>query len=750
MTPPDPHWLDASLEEVLGGQRPPDLTARILTALRAAGPTGEPEPPPVVSPPVVASSPPVVPPSLPPSFTPSPARRPVSSNRSATPPANPTLVTTAALMLLTGVGIFAYALSRRPQESGPLAQGQTPPSATVPGEADAPSAHRLAQGPRSPRSPGSRVRSPKSTAATPPQIATQRRSPDERAAATPAVPPEPTTVAEITPPTPGSTNSSTWTDQQIVSWINAQLRQGWSDAGVTPADPATDAEWCRRAYLRLLGRIPSVEELQAFADDRARPSTQSASTTPAPESSLANRRQRLVERLVGGDPRYAAEFAAHWAEQWATVLMGRQGQGLLHGASREQLAGYLREQLAAQRPFDQLVQELLTATGSNDPSAPDYNRAVHFLLAYADDKATQATSRVSRVFLGRNLQCGQCHAEPDGSTAIAQQQFWQLNSFLRQMHVERLDAGQGVRLVNRDFRGDGQDASDAAVFYELGTGQLRAAYPVFLDDAELPHSGLVAEFDRRQELARKVVASSEFRRTVVNRLWAHFLGFGLVNPVDDLGPHNPPSHPALLDQLADQFAAHQFNLRDVTRWIVLSDGFGLSSRAQPDKRQDAPELGQRPLFSHYYARPMQVEQLYESLRMLADARRQGTDGKTREPASREFLGRVARQLGADRLDDSHAIIQTVPNSLARADDELTRSVLAGAQGSLIDRVAGNEKMSADAKIEHLFQAALARRPTSQELQAARELLTLNPNDPQIGLRDLWWALLNSNEFLLDH
>lgn len=513
--------------------------------------------------------------------------------------------------------------------------------------------------------------------------------------------------------------------------MNGQLEKSWREAGVRPAERATDAEWCRRVFLRLLGRIPTVEEVQAFAADEA-----------------TGKRERLVEQLLANDSRYAAEFAAHWADIWTTVLVGRKADGKPNEASREQLAAYLRGEIAAQRPFDALAFELIAATGSNRPGADDYNGAVNFLLAHAGDKATQATSRVSRVFLGRNLQCGQCHVDPEGSESLVQQQFWQLNSFFRQMQVERLGGEGGARLVNRDFRGEGRDASDAAVYYELGNGELRAAFPVFIDGLESPHSGLVSEVDRRRELARQVARSAEFRRSVVNRMWAHFLGFGIVNPVDDLSPHNPASHPELLERLAVQFAAHGHDLRAVSRWIVLSDGFGLSSKGGPGEVADTPEVGNRPLFSRYYARPMQVEQLYESLKLLADARRNGAD--PRELGRREFLGRVSRRLGDDPREDDQAIIQSVPGSLIKADDELPRRVFGGDQGSLIEKVARNEKMSADQKIEHLFQAALARRPSGQELQAARELLKLSPNDQAIGLRDLWWALLNSNEFLLDH
>ncbi|MFO0906495.1 MAG: DUF1553 domain-containing protein [Pirellulales bacterium] len=751
-SPPDPaqdsHWLDASLEEVLGGRRPPDLSARILQALRAAH--GEPEAPPIVV--AAASSPPASPtlPATPALKTTRPAAgRPGAARslqaRSAAAPTSPAMAAATLAIAGIGAGLLAYLVGREsvpaPMSSMARAVPSASSSASDRAAVEKKALEKAAEKARRSWQGSERVAVRPQPKHTP--------SPSRDAASAESAADAATSAGAEAQAAASAVAESPLDEAQLVAWMNEQLRQSWQAAGVAPAERATDEEWCRRVFLRLLGRIPTIEEVQAFAADKR-----------------ADKRAQWATLVMAADSKYAAEFATHWAEIWANALVGRKVDNQLQATAREQLVGFLKRELMANRSFDSLAYELISATGSNSPNSDDYNAAVNFLLAHADGKATEATARVSRVFLGRNLQQEPRGAGSDAEDTSAQQQFWQLNAFFRQMQVERLEGG-AARLVNRDFRGDGQaarDPSDAAVYYELGDGKLRAAYPVFLDGAELPHSGLVGEVDRRRELARRVAQSPEFRRTVVNRLWAHFLGFGIVNPIDDLSPQNEASHPELLERLAGQFAAHGYDMRQAVRWIVLSESFSLSSKTGAGELADAPEQGRTPLFSRYYARPMPAEQVYESLKLLAGVRKNGGSNggsasnnsgsaaangiAARELGRRDFLGRVTKRGGLEQPNDL-SIIETVPQSLIKVDGELPQRVLSGEQGSLLEKVAADKRLKPDEKIERLFQASLARRPTPQELQAARELLKLSPNDPLIGLRDLWWALLNSNEFLID-
>jgi len=225
------------------------------------------------------------------------------------------------------------------------------------------------------------------------------------------------------------------------------------------------------------------------------------------------------------------------------------------------------------------------------------------------------------------------------------------------------------------------------------------------------------------------------------------LGFGFTQPVDDLGPHNQPSHPEILERVATDFASQGYDLKRLTRWIVLSEAFGLSSKEMSGSLVDAPEAGRRPLFARYYSRPMQPEELSKSLQMLVDAR--GKPGGVGAEQAR-LLQQFGRALPSDDTDALPGSRSRIPQALIDVQRDLTSHTFGGGEGGLIRKVAENKAMSIDEKIDHLFQAALARKPSSQELQASRRLVADSPADVTRGLQDIWWVLLNSNEFILDH
>lgn len=516
-------------------------------------------------------------------------------------------------------------------------------------------------------------------------------------------------------------------DGAIVAFVNTELRQAWDEKGIKPAVAATDAEWCRRTYLRLIGRIPTVEELKQFTASKS-----------------AERKAELAEQLTSGEG-YRQEFARHWSEFFAGVLIGR-GTNAEGPASREGLIQYLQQAILSGKSYDRMAFDLLTATGSGQPGSSDYNGAANFLLANLNEKGVQATSRTSRVFLGKQLQCAQCHNHP--TNEWGQHQFWELNAFFRQTRSERDRETGGFKVVNRDFRGETGDPAEADVYYELPSGRMKVAYPGFAGTPAISHSGLVGEVDRRAELAKRVVASDDLARAAVNRLWGHFLGYGFTRPVDDMGPHNPPSHPQLLDRLADQFAAHEYQLPALMRWIVLSDAFGGSSKVGADSLADAPEAGEMPLFSRYYTRQMQPEQVYESLQIAAAARKNGNGAGELEKARLAWLGQFTRDMGTDDGEERSTFNGDIRQSIIMMTGPLTERAISHEQGSMLERVS-QSKLTFNEKVEHLFLAAVARKPTKPELEKASEIHKAR-GDVAPALQDIWWALLNSNEFILDH
>ncbi len=533
-----------------------------------------------------------------------------------------------------------------------------------------------------------------------------------------------------------------------VALINAGIRQGWQDHQLAPSRAASDGEWCRRVYLDLIGRVPTVEELTAYTSERER-----------------NKRQKLVDKLLG-EP-YASEFVRNWSTIWSNLLVGRTGGNDRNSlVSRPGLAQYLNESLGYNKPYDEMARELITATGSVRPGDDDFNGAANFLVDKMADGGILATAKTSQIFLGMAVQCTQCHNHPFNE--FQQSQFWGMNAFFRQTRVERLEDPAGGRqragrLVDRDFRGEsGRDPNDAEIYYEKRNGEMKVAYPVFVDgtsladvyekqgkDATFGNHGAVADVNRRQELAKLAVASREFDRAIVNRLWGHFFGYGFTKPVDDIGPHNTPSHPQLLDGLGLAFREGGFDLKKLMRWITLSEAYGLSSQTTARNQSDDPALGVRPMLSRFYLRQMEAEELYESL-LVATAADETASVAERQQTKDRWLAQFNTAFGTDDKAESTTFNGTIPQVLALMNGDLMKRATGDQQGSMLYRVASDMKTDNAAKIRYLYLAALARTPTRQELAISNELLVARRGNVGQALQDIWWALLNTNEFILVH
>ncbi|HUY91997.1 MAG TPA: DUF1549 domain-containing protein [Pirellulales bacterium] len=533
-------------------------------------------------------------------------------------------------------------------------------------------------------------------------------------------------------------SSSAVTDADVIKFIDQQIRQGWKDAEVSPSPAATENEWCRRVFLDVLGRVPSVGELQAFLNDKSR-----------------NKKETLVNRLLDSDE-YVEEYARNWTTIWTNLLIGRpksdrdEARDLV---DREGMQQYLRRTFLANKPYDKFVFELISSTGSNKPGEENYNGAVNFLLDNLQENAATATAKTARYFLGLQVQCTQCHNHPFNDWK--QDQFWGMNAFFRQTAALRTFQGREIasaQLENQDFAGEGNDPKEAEIYYELRNGTLVVAYPTFVDGTKINPSGYSDEVNRRLELAKLVVKSEFFGQAIANRMWAHFLGYGFTKPIDDLGPHNAASHPELLAYLGKQFASHGHDLRQLIRWITLSEAYSLSSRfggKAAKNKTDDPSLGVKPLFSHFYIRQMQAEELYESLLVATEAHKTQGSYMEQEKTKGDWLRQFTLAFGTDEGDESTTFNGTIPQALMMFNGELIKKATSAEKGSFLHQIAtGNLKPHA--RIDYLYMAALSRRPSSNEMKIANQLLAARGGDPVAAMQDVWWALLNSNEFILVH
>lgn len=522
---------------------------------------------------------------------------------------------------------------------------------------------------------------------------------------------------------------------QQVDQINAAMEATWKDAEIRPSPSEDDLKWCRRVYLDILGRIPNYDELAAFAKERS-----------------PDKRYLLVNRLLN-DEKYIPEYAQNWSTIWTNILIGRNGgledRSLTH---RDGMLKYLRDAFAENKPYDTMVYELVTATGATRPGTENFNGAANFLaMKVNEEKGVQATAAVSRIFMGLQVQCTQCHNHPFNQWK--QQKFWEFNAFFRQTRALRRFASgtrdiDHIALIDEDFPGEGSHPEEAEIYYQTRNGLSKVAYPVFIDGTPVGRSGYVSQVTRREELAKLMMESDYLDKAIVNRMWAYFLGFGFTKPIDDLGPHNPVSHPELLEQLAKDFRGKSYDLKQLIVWITLSKPYQLTSRSTKDNESDDPTLGEQPKFSHFYTRQMSAEQLYQSLTVATQAGRRG-NLEEQQRRQDDWMRQFVVAFATDEGDETTTFNGSIPQSLMMFNGDLIRDAISLEPGSWLHQLSQN-KSNPQEKVQFLFIAGLGRRAKPEELSMATQLMEARKRDTGAMLQDLWWAILNSNEFIFVH
>lgn len=515
---------------------------------------------------------------------------------------------------------------------------------------------------------------------------------------------------------------------EVVQFINEKIRQNWQDNEVTPSAVADDYEWIRRVYLDIVGHIPPMEEVEAFVKDKDK-----------------GKRAALIEKLLE-DPGYVRNFTTVWTNNCI-------GQQTPRRVSRTGMEKFFREAFGRNRPWNEVVRDIVSAEGHFEE-----NGAVNYLLAQMQDNddGVQLTAMTAKLFLGLQVQCTQCHNHPFNDWK--QDQFWQFNSFFRQTakrdhrkfnpQTGRMEDDYS-EVIWRDFEGP--------VYFEKRNGLMQVAFPIY-EGQEIDISGST---DRRTEFAKLITSGSKplIANSMVNRMWGHFFSYGFTRPIDDMGPHNAPTHPEVLDRLADEFVKSGYNNKQLIRWIANTEAYGLTSRIGPKNTIDNPGAGETALFSHMYIKPMRAEQLYDSLIVATNAHRSGRSGwEESERQRQQWLQQFVRTFGNDMAEESNSFDGTIPQALMmmntnprpQGGDQPT--LMSGAvslnPGSHLAELIGSGGAE-PAKIQQLFLTALSRLPTRAEMTSLQKFVRVNP-DPRIAMQDIFWALLNSNEFILVH
>ncbi len=506
-----------------------------------------------------------------------------------------------------------------------------------------------------------------------------------------------------------------------VEFVDAKVRQGYEDNEITPSPQASDEEWVRRVYLDVIGRIPTLQEAKKFLDDES-----------------PRKRSVLIDELLD-----SPDYVRHFTTIWTNNCVGRgTPRGNNKPFSRTGMTKFFREAFAKNRPWDEVVVDLVTSEGHWEE-----NGAVNYTLAQMQmpDEAVQLTAKTTKLFLGMQVQCTQCHNHPFNNWQQAQ--FWEFNSFFRQVrnvNHQRTNPTTGRReqeyreVVLRDFSGP--------VHYEKRSGLMQAALPKYFDKTIEPDA-----FDRRKEFARLLVETENgetplIAKAFVNRTWGQFFGYGFTRPVDDMGPHNPASHPEVLDRLAAEFVKSDYDIKKLIGWITNTEAYQLSSQFGENNDIDKPSAGEMPLFSHMYVKSMEAEQLYDSLIVATSAHKSGrSNWEQAEQQRQRWMGQFIIAFGTDEGDEATTFNGTIPQALMMMNGYLVKNAVSAEKGSSLREALENKDPDAT-KIRKLYLATLSRYPSSREATMAMRLVR-GSQDKLAAYQDLFWALLNSNEFI---
>ncbi|MBM3796549.1 MAG: DUF1553 domain-containing protein [Acidobacteria bacterium] len=499
----------------------------------------------------------------------------------------------------------------------------------------------------------------------------------------------------------------TWTASPEYNYVDKHVNAKLQRLKIQPSDLASDAEFLRRVSYDLVGQPPSPQDVRAFVADK---------------TETRRKRSALIEKLLARD-----EFVNHWSVKWSDLLQVNRAKLGDKGvwAFRE----WIRESLGANRPYDQMVRELLTARGSTFKNPP-----ANFFRFTREPKVAMETT--TQLFLGVRMVCAQCHDHP--FEQWTQNQYYNLSAFFGQLAVKT-----------------GED-SDEEVIYDKRE-EFEIHHPK--DNRVMPAKFLFPvqqtdfrEAELRESLADWVTSKSNplFAKSMANRMWSYFMGRGIIDPVDDIRASNPPSNPALLDALTQDFAARHYDLKHLIRTIVNSRSYQLSYKATASGEGD--EIN----FSHALPRRLSAEQLFDGVYLAAGVRPKLANVPTDSLAQDlpdpsiakggflDVFGRPERQTSCEcerRADVS--LVQalnllngsTISDAIAAPEGRIARLVLAGASDRKL--------------VEEIYLAALNRQPEGNELDLALTYLGKPGAGRAERAQDLMWALLNSNAFLFN-
>lgn len=501
-----------------------------------------------------------------------------------------------------------------------------------------------------------------------------------------------------------------WKAPPEVNYVDKHVFAKLKMLSIPPSDLCTDSEFIRRAYLDVIGVLPTAAEVRSFLGDAA-----------------ADKRAKLIDRLLD-----RPEFADFWTLKWSDVF--RSSRKTIQVKGTHVFQAWLRKHIASDSGFDKVVQDLITANGSTYANPP----ANYYRIARDAQNLAETTAQ---LFFGIRMQCAKCHNHP--FERWTQDDYYSMSAWFARVKQKR-DPREGgppnqptAEVIFSDRAGE---------VSQPRTGKVMA--PKFLGGV-IPK--IEGRTDRREVLAKWMTSTDNpfFAKNVVNRVWFHLMGKGIVDPVDDFRDSNPSANDELLDALAKDFAANKFKFKHLIKTILLSRTYQLSSQANDLNKDDSK------YFSHAVTKLLPAEPLLDAICQAVDVPEKfagmpaGTravqlpDGDANHPFLKTF-GQPARELACEceRESDSNLaqalqLINgpTVNDKLRNANNRV---------GKLLTK-----KLSDSVVVEELYLSTLSRPPSAEDLKVALDYLK-EAKDKRKAWEDIHWALLNSKEFLFRH
>ncbi len=482
--------------------------------------------------------------------------------------------------------------------------------------------------------------------------------------------------------------------------------------GIPPSPVCDDSTFLRRVYIDITGTLPTEEQVRQFLADKD-----------------PNKRNRLIDQLLD-----TPEYADYFANKWNMVLRNKR-------RTNEDLPGtyafhrWLWQSLYENKPYDQLVREILTASGdaSFNPAVVWY-REVNEINEQVEDTA--------QLFLGLRIQCARCHHHP--FERWSQNDYYGFAAFFSRVGVKNLPAGANRR------------ARDRRVFHNEGLAQARNPR----SGENLKPTGLGGEpFDIPPDRDPRVwladwmadPGNPFFARALVNRYWKHFFSRGIVEPEDDMRATNPPSNPELLDALAKHFIESGFDLKDLVRTICRSSTYQLSALPNQYNAKDKQN------FSRYYPKRLTAEVLYDAFHQVTATSQSfsGLPAGTRaiempDPAVGPYFLKVFGQPQADTACECERSQEAnLAQSLHLLNSSEVQSKIASGSGRAA-LLANDKNRPDEEKVRELYRWVYAREPDAEELQIALAHIAKHKDNPKLAYEDIIWALINTKEFLFNH